>query len=65
MIEIHPVRADQPPADRLLAAMVAEVTRLYGPPEERNAPTATPEELWAPRGSYLVVYFGANPAICK
>ena len=55
MIEIHPVRADQPPADRLLAAMVAEVTRLYGPPEDRNAPTATPDELWAPHGSYLVV----------
>lgn len=61
MIEIRPVRADQAPADALLAAMVEEITRLYGPPEERNAPTATPEELWAPDGTYLVVFADGEP----
>jgi GNAT superfamily N-acetyltransferase len=61
VIEIRPVRADQPPADRLVAAMVAELSVLYGPMEERNAPTATPEELWAPHGTYLVVLEDGEP----
>lgn len=61
MIEIRRVRADQPPADGLLAAMVTEITRLYGPLEERDAPTATPEELWAPHGTYLVLFADGEP----
>lgn len=61
MIEIRAVRADQPPANALMAAMVAEVSRLYGPREKRNAPSATPEELWAPRGTYLVVLAEGEP----
>lgn len=61
MIEIRPVRGDQPPADALVAAMIEEITRLYGPLEERNAPTATPEELWAPHGTYLVAFDDGEP----
>ncbi len=61
MIEIRPVRSDQPPSDALVAAMVAEITRLYRPPDERNAPSATPDELWAPRGTYLVVFADGEP----
>ena len=40
---------------------MAEITRLYGPPEQRNAPSATPEELWAPHGTYLVLEEGGVP----
>ena len=49
------MRTDRPPADGLVAALVAELTGLYGPLDSRNAPTATPDELWAPRGTYLVI----------
>lgn len=61
MIEIRPVRSDQPPADALVAAMVEEITRLYGPLEERNAPTAMPDELWLPHGTYLVAFLDGEP----
>ncbi len=60
-IEIRPVRADEAPADALVAAMVAAITGLYGPMDVRNAPTATPEELWAPHGTYLVVFEDGRP----
>ncbi len=55
MIEIRAVRSDQPPADALVAAMVAELEVLYGPMELRQAPSASPAELWAPGGIYLVI----------
>jgi len=61
VIEIRPVRADLPPATGLVAAMVGEITRLYGPLELRKAPSATPDELWAPRGTYLVVSEDGEP----
>lgn len=61
VIEIRPVHADRPPADALLAEMVAEITRLYGPLEDRGAPSATPAELWAPGGTYLVVSEDGEP----
>lgn len=61
MIEIRPVRADQPPADALVAEMIAEIAGLYGPLEQRNAPSATPDELWAPHGTYLVVFADGEP----
>ncbi len=50
------MRGDQAPADVLLAEMVAEIVTMYGPLEDRNAPSATPAELWAPGGTYLVVF---------
>jgi len=59
--EIRPVRSDQPPAADLVAAMVADITRLYGPLELRNAPSAMPDELWAPHGTYLVVFCDGEP----
>ena len=55
MLQVRPLRPDRPPASLLVEAMVAEITRLYGPPEQRNAPSATPQELWAPHGTYLVL----------
>ena len=61
MIQIRPVRSDQPPADALVAAMVAELRQLYGALELRDAPSANPDELWAPHGTYLVVFAGGEP----
>jgi GNAT superfamily N-acetyltransferase len=61
VIEIRAVRADQPPADALVAAILAAGTRLYGSLEGRIAPSATPDELWAPHGTYLVVFADGAP----
>lgn len=49
------MRSDHPPADALVAAMIAELERLYGPERQRSTPTALPDELWLPHGTYLVV----------
>ncbi len=54
-LEVRPVRSDEAPADALVAAMVAEIVAMYGPLESRNAPSASPGELWAPHGTYLVL----------
>lgn len=61
MPQVRPLPPDRPPASLLLEAMVGEITRLYGPAELRNAPSATPAELWAPHGTYLVVEDGGRP----
>ena len=50
------MHGDEEPAAGLLAAMVAELVSMYGPLEERGAPTANPEELEAPHGTYLVLF---------
>ncbi len=50
------MHGDEAPATGLLAAMVAELVTMYGPLEERNAPTANPRELEAPHGTYLVLF---------
>lgn len=54
-IEVRAVRSDEPPADALVGGMVEAITEMYGPLEDRNAPSATPAELWAPHGTYLVI----------
>ncbi len=50
------MHGDEDPATGLLAAMVAEIVTMYGPLEDRNAPSANPEELQAPHGTYLVLF---------
>jgi len=61
VLDVRPLRPDRPPASQLVEAMVGEITALYGPPELRNAPSATPGELWAPHGSYLVAFDDGQP----
>jgi GNAT superfamily N-acetyltransferase len=60
-IRFRAVRADEPPARELVAAMVEEVSRLYGDITLPGAPTATPAEMWAPHGTFLVGFDGASP----
>jgi len=61
VLEVRPLRPDRPPASLLVEAMVGEITQLYGPAELRNAPSATPGELWAPHGTYLVAWEDGRP----
>ena len=57
MIEIRTVPSDASPATDLVAAMVDEVSELYGRIDVPGAPTATPEDFSAGRGgAFLVVY---------
>lgn len=60
-LEVRAVRSDSSPARELVAAMVAEIVGFYGPLETRNAPSASPEELWAPHGTYLVLLRDGEP----
>jgi GNAT superfamily N-acetyltransferase len=61
VLQVRPLRPDRPPASLLIEAMVAEIDGLYGPAELRNAPSATPQELWAPHGTYLVMEEDGQP----
>jgi GNAT superfamily N-acetyltransferase len=53
-IETRRERADSRVARGLVAAMEAEILRLFGPP--RMPTTARPEQLSPPGGAYVVLY---------
>jgi GNAT superfamily N-acetyltransferase len=54
--------ADEPPASTLIAAMVDEVSELYGGRiEGEGLPTAGPEELRPPNGACVVGYLDGAP----
>lgn len=64
MLDFRPVRADEEPASTLLEAMIREVSAMgYGRIDVPGAPTATPHEMWAPQGTFLVGYDG-EAAVC-
>lgn len=54
-LETRAVRADQPPARDLIEEMLTELATHYGRIDTPNAPSATPEEMWAPDGTFLVL----------
>lgn len=56
MIELRTVPSDDPQALALVAAMVDEVSELYGRIDVPSAPSATPEDFSEARGgAFLVV----------
>jgi GNAT superfamily N-acetyltransferase len=62
VIELRTVPSDAPEALSLVAAMVDEVSQLYGRIDVPGAPTATPEDFSAPRGgTFLVVWEDGEP----
>ena len=56
--------ADTPPAVGLVDAMVSEMEPLYGRIDVPEAPSASAQDMWAPRGSFLVVLRGEVPIAC-
>jgi GNAT superfamily N-acetyltransferase len=54
-LEIYAVRADRTPARELIEEMIGELAVHYGRIDTPGAPSATPEEMWAPRGTFLVI----------
>jgi GNAT superfamily N-acetyltransferase len=57
VIESRTVPSGEPPASDLVAAMVDEVSELYGPIDVPGAPTATPEDFSPGRGGTFLVLF--------
>ena len=60
-VDFHEVEASAPPASELLAAMVAEMSELYGPIDGPSMPSATPADFAAPHGAFLVGYLDSAP----
>jgi len=54
-LEIRRVRADRTPARELVEEMIDELAVHYGRIDTPGAPSATPTEMWAPRGTFLVI----------
>ena len=55
---VDPVRA---PASDLIAAMVAEMSELYGDIEGPHMPSAKPADFAQPHGTFLVGYLDGEP----
>ena len=60
-VDFHEVEASASPASELLAAMVAEMSELYGPIDGPSMPSATPADFAAPHGAFLVGYLDSAP----
>ncbi|HEX7299347.1 MAG TPA: GNAT family N-acetyltransferase, partial [Solirubrobacteraceae bacterium] len=60
-IEFREIDAAVAPASELLAAMVAEMSELYGDIEGPSMPSATPADFSPPHGAFLVGYLDGEP----
>jgi GNAT superfamily N-acetyltransferase len=56
VLRIETVPSDEAPATALVAAMVDEVSGMYGRIDVPGAPTATPEDFSPPGGAFVVVF---------
>lgn len=63
MIELQTVPSDDPRAMALVAAMVEEVSELYGRIDVPGAPSATPEDFSEARGGAFLVVFEDGAAV--
>ncbi|MEA3019723.1 MAG: hypothetical protein QOI47_1247 [Actinomycetota bacterium] len=63
-LALVPMHAGAWPADDLVAAMVAEMEPLYGPIDGDDMPSARPEEMWAPAGTFLVGWDDTGRPVC-
>jgi GNAT superfamily N-acetyltransferase len=55
VLEVRTVPSDQPPATDLVEAMIEEVSQWYGRIDTPGAPTATPQQMAPPGGSFVVI----------
>jgi GNAT superfamily N-acetyltransferase len=61
VIEVRRVPATEAPATDLVAAMVDEVSEMYGRIDVPGAPTATPADFSPPGGGFVVLYEDGRP----
>lgn len=59
-----PMHAGEPPAKGLVEGMVADLAPLYGRIDGDGTPSATPEEMWAPTGTFLVGWGDEGTPVC-
>src|SRR3954454_18360258 len=64
MVRFEAWPAGESPASDLVAAMVAEMTLLYGPIDGRDMPSATPADFAPPHGTFLVGFDDTGTAVC-
>ena len=64
MLRFQPIPAHAPPARDLLAAMVAEMSMLYGPIDAPGMPSATPADFAPPHGTFLVGFDADGAPVC-
>jgi GNAT superfamily N-acetyltransferase len=58
-IEVQRVGGEHPLAREMLAAMEAEVARMYGPFTSDRTSLVAPAELVPPRGDYVTLWLGS------
>jgi uncharacterized protein (DUF952 family)/predicted GNAT family N-acyltransferase len=63
-LALVPMHAGGPPASDLIEAMVLDLAPLYGRIDEAGTPTATPDEMWAPTGTFLVGWNADGVPVC-
>jgi uncharacterized protein (DUF952 family)/GNAT superfamily N-acetyltransferase len=63
-LALVPTHADTSPARELLADMVAFLAELNGPVDRSKMPTADPDELWRPHGTFLVGWDETGAPVC-
>ena len=63
-LALVPMHAAEPPARDLLAAMVEFLDGLNGPVDPDAMPSASPNEMWAPAGTFLVGWDETGPVAC-
>lgn len=63
-LALVPTHAASPPASDLLAAMVEFLDGLNGPVDPDAMPSASPDEMWAPDGTFLVGWDERGAPVC-
>jgi uncharacterized protein (DUF952 family)/GNAT superfamily N-acetyltransferase len=63
-LALVPMHAGSPPASDVLAAMVAFLHDLNGPVDPAAMPTADPDEMWGPTGTFLVGWDQTGAPVC-
>jgi len=64
MIEVRAEPASGPVGRRLLGEMVSHLAGLYGEISLDRTPSATPEDMGPPGGTFLVIYEDGEPVAC-
>lgn len=63
-LALVPMHAGEPPASDLVDGMIADLAPLYGRIDGTDTPSASPEEMWAPSGTFLVGWDEHGRPVC-
>jgi uncharacterized protein (DUF952 family) len=63
-LALVPMHAGSPPASDLIDGMIADLEPLYGRIDGGGTPSASPDEMWRPHGTFLVGWDEAGEPVC-